>query len=342
MTGQAKIALALLIALNYTDDAETLQRSLDKQTAVEQEQESKYSGKVIIVKSNVPMYTDTSKTDQVTTLEKGTLLYRGDEKDGLLEVSNDNLCGYIEPGVYNEDDVEGYAKSFGLKQQGILISNAPAFAAASYNSKVITNLHRAQKFSNASIVGEFVKLDTKEHNVCYVAKSLVQLDYEFTDIVIEEELEDTSDCEYGVYKGIIGASLLNRYENNDGSSGNLRTEIVNKALSYVGGKYVWGGTNLETGVDCSGFVQQIYKQFGYSLPRNSRYQAESFTAITQDQLQPGDLVFYSANGVVNHVAMYAGDGYIVHASNKKPYPQGGIKVSKMLYKNPVKFVRVVN
>lgn len=341
MTGQAKVALAILLALNYTDDATLLQRSLDKQFALEQENDNKYTNKVIIIKSNVPMYSDASKTNQVTTLEKGTLLYKGVEDNGLLEVSNDDLRGFIDQGTYNDDDVEEYADILGLARQAILVSDTPAFAAASYNSKVLTNLEKSQKFVNASIIGDFVKLDTNEYGICYVPKTLVQLDYDFTDIVIEEDLDDSDNCEYGVYKGIIGASIVNRFTSNTFKADDLRAGIVNKALEYVGGKYVWGGTDLETGVDCSGFVQQIYKQFGYNLPRNSRYQAESYETITQEQLAPGDLVFYSTDGIVNHVAMYIGNGYIVHASNKKPYPQGGIKVSRMLYKTPAKFVKVV-
>lgn len=341
MTGQIKIAIALLLALNYTDEAERLQRSLEKETAVIQEQDSKYAGKIIISESNVPMYSDTSKSEQVTTLEKGTLLYKGAEKDGFLQVSNDDLSGYVEEGNYKTEDIEGYAQELGLKRRGILLCRATAFAAASYNSKAIASLERAQSFSNVDTVGDFIKLND-ENNTYYVAKELVQLDYEFTPIIVEEDTESGDNCEYNVYKGVIGASLMHKYNYSSGETNELRSAIVNKALSYVGGKYVWGGNSLDTGVDCSGFVQQIYKMYGYYLPRNSRYQSESYTAISQSELLPGDLVFYSSNGVINHVAMYIGDGYVVHASNRNPYPAGGIKVSKMLYKAPAKFIRVVN
>ena len=105
----------------------------------------------------------------------------------------------------------------------------------------------------------------------------------------------------------------------------LRESVVAFALQFVGNPYVWGGTSLTRGTDCSGFVQSVYRYFGYHLPRTSaamrRYGVNVGTNL-EDAL-PGDLICY--NG---HVAMYIGGGKIVHASNSAPYPRGGIKVSK--------------
>lgn len=98
--------------------------------------------------------------------------------------------------------------------------------------------------------------------------------------------------------------------------------IVNYALQFVGNPYVWGGTSLTNGADCSGFVQQVYAHFGYSLPRTSSEQRSAGRAVSYSEAQPGDIICYSG-----HVAIYMGGGQIVHASNSAPYPQGGIKVS---------------
>lgn len=98
--------------------------------------------------------------------------------------------------------------------------------------------------------------------------------------------------------------------------------IVNYALQFVGNPYVWGGTSLTNGADCSGFVQQVYAHFGYSLPRTSSEQRSVGRAVSYSEAQPGDIICYSG-----HVAIYMGNGQIVHASNSAPYPQGGIKVS---------------
>jgi len=125
-------------------------------------------------------------------------------------------------------------------------------------------------------------------------------------------------------------------------SAKLRQEVASYALNFVGNPYKWGGTSLTKGADCSGFVQSIYEQFGYDLPRVSKDQAKSAGYCNVkpdiDHLLPGDLIFYTdRKGVVDHVAMYIGDGKIVHAANKKD----GIKVSAYNMRTPYKARRVI-
>lgn len=122
----------------------------------------------------------------------------------------------------------------------------------------------------------------------------------------------------------------------------LRNEIAAYAVQFVGNPYVWGGTSLTKGADCSGFVQSVYKQFGYKLPRVSKDQAVSAgyrdVIPDEDHLLPGDLIFYTdEKGVVNHVAMYIGDGMIVHAASKKK----GIIIAKYTMRTPVSARRIV-
>lgn len=111
----------------------------------------------------------------------------------------------------------------------------------------------------------------------------------------------------------------------------LRTNIKNTAIKYIGGKYVWGGTSLGSGVDCSGFVQQIFKIYGVKLPRTSRDQAKVGTAVSSGNKKVGDLIFYAnSNGVIDHVAIYIGNNQIVHAANSK----SGIKINNWDYRTP--------
>lgn len=118
--------------------------------------------------------------------------------------------------------------------------------------------------------------------------------------------------------------------------------IVEFAVQFVGNKYVWGGTSLTNGADCSGFVQTIYRNFGYSMDRVASAQVDDGTEISENELKVGDLVFYSDGSGISHVAMYIGDGNIIHASNSKPYPQGGIKISPYNYQKPSHFTRIAN
>ena len=99
-------------------------------------------------------------------------------------------------------------------------------------------------------------------------------------------------------------------------------EVVNYALQFVGNPYVWGGTDPVNGADCSGFVQSVYAHFGVALNRTSEAQMANGVSVPYSQAQPGDLICYGS-----HIAIYMGNGQIVHASNSAPYPAGGIKVS---------------
>ena len=110
--------------------------------------------------------------------------------------------------------------------------------------------------------------------------------------------------------------------------------IADYAVQFVGNPYKYGGTSLTNGADCSGFVQSVYKHFGYSLPRVAADQAGAGTKVSTNNLQPGDLLFYHGYG---HVAIYIGGGQVVHASNEKT----GIKISSYNYSPIDKAVRIV-
>lgn len=119
----------------------------------------------------------------------------------------------------------------------------------------------------------------------------------------------------------------------------LRNQIVNYALKFVGNPYVWGGTSLTKGADCSGFTQSVLKNFGIYIPRVSRDQARAGRAVKSSEMRPGDLIFYTnSSRVVNHVAMYIGNGQVVHAASRR----SGIKISTWNYRNPAAIRNVID
>ena len=118
----------------------------------------------------------------------------------------------------------------------------------------------------------------------------------------------------------------------------VRVSLVSYATQFVGNPYVWGGTSLTRGADCSGFVMSVFANYGISLPHSSRAQANCGTKISASDAQPGDLFFYGNGSSINHVAIYIGGGRVVHASS----PKSGIKISGAYYRTPVKVVRVIN
>lgn len=113
-----------------------------------------------------------------------------------------------------------------------------------------------------------------------------------------------------------------------------RTAIVAYAKQFLGNPYVYGGTSLTNGADCSGFTMRIYEHFGIDTGRTSRDQADNGREISLDAIQPGDLLFYASGDYINHVAMYVGGGQVIHASSSTT----GIIYSPAYYRTPYKAV----
>lgn len=115
-----------------------------------------------------------------------------------------------------------------------------------------------------------------------------------------------------------------------------QASIAEYAKQFLGNRYVWGGSSLTGGTDCSGFTMSLYRKYGHSLPHNAAAQAGVTRSVSSPK--PGDLFFYSNGSRINHVAMYIGSGLVIHASN----PSDGIKISNAYYRKPVKIGRVMN
>ena len=151
----------------------------------------------------------------------------------------------------------------------------------------------------------------------------------------QEEKNNSSSSD----SGNSGSDKTEDHTSDSGSSSGLRSDIIGYAQKFVGNRYVWGGESLTNGADCSGFVQAVYGDFGYSIPRTSREQAAGAGKIvSESEMLPGDLVFYTdSSGTVNHVAMYIGNGMIVHAANSRQ----GIIRSNVKYRDIYRVRRVV-
>lgn len=140
----------------------------------------------------------------------------------------------------------------------------------------------------------------------------------------EDGSSDYSETQYDEYGNVIDTDNTVDYDTYESSSSSSSyssgsgSSVVDFATQFVGNPYVWGGTSLTNGADCSGFVQSVYANFGVSLPRTSYEQQNAGTEVSYADAQPGDLICYGG-----HVAIYMGNGQIVHASNSVD----GIKIS---------------
>jgi len=118
----------------------------------------------------------------------------------------------------------------------------------------------------------------------------------------------------------------------------VRVDLVGYACQFVGNPYVWGGTSLTNGADCSGFTLSIFAKYGIYLPHSSAAQANCGRRISASEAKPGDLFFYGSGSRISHVAIYIGNGQIVHASSART----GIKISNAYYRSPICVVRLLD
>ena len=160
----------------------------------------------------------------------------------------------------------------------------------------------------------------------YSDSSDTDVQYDEDGDVVSGSSDSSSDYEYDEYGNVIDSDNTVEYDSysesssssSSSSSSGSGSSVVNYATQFVGNPYVWGGTSLTNGADCSGFVQSVYANFGVSLPRTSYEQQNAGTEVSYADAQPGDLICYGG-----HVAIYMGNGQIVHASNSRD----GIKIS---------------
>ncbi len=160
---------------------------------------------------------------------------------------------------------------------------------------------------------------------------------EWVKIVIDEDEGYVNTQYVKISERLEHAITMKELRYGEGVS-DLRVSIVNYSKQFLGNPYVWGGTSLTKGADCSGYVQSVFRHFNIRLPRTSREQARVGKKISASDAKPGDLFFYGKGGVVNHVAIYIGGGQVINASN----PRSGIKISNAYYRTPYAVRRVIN
>lgn len=236
------------------------------------------------------------------------------EANGWYHITSGEITGYVKS-EYIVTGEEAIQLAYDIMERVAVVTADSLRVRSEMNtdSEIITSIPKGEKITIAEEYDDWIALEIDDE-VGYCSK-------EFVDIEVR----------------LRNAMTLTEARFGEGVSDG-RAALVMFALQYVGNRYVWGGTSLTKGVDCSGFTMQVYKQFGYSLPHYSGAQAKCGKSIKLAEAQPGDLVFYGRGKSIGHVAIYMGNGQIVHASNKRE----GIKVSSVYYRNILKVVRILD
>lgn len=275
-------------------------------------------------------------------------------KDGWAKIVSGKVTGWVKAEfLITDEEAEEYARKVATKMATVTTETLnvrflPSENAKKYdlipegeeievakeylNEEYVNNFmdkHKEDDFDiTKDVDGNDIDLDAMMENlddwICikiddekaFVSKEFVDISFKLERAVAAEEVK--ADEAKGVSSG--------------------RATMVEYAKQFLGNPYVWGGTSLTSGTDCSGFTMRIYEHFGYSIPRTSSAQSSYFTSINSSDAKPGDLFFYGSNGRVSHVAMYIGDGQVIHASTERT----GIKISNAFYRTPIKVGRLIS
>lgn len=236
----------------------------------------------------------------------GTILGK---KGAWVKISSGSLKGYVKKeyiatGADAEKLAEKYGTKYAVLKKGTSVLNVREEKNTS--SDIVTQLPEGKRYTVKSENADWCKVKVQGKSG-YVAKEYVHTKYSFKEAKsLKKKTKET----------------VRSY-----ASENKAESLISYAKQFIGNKYVWGGTSLTNGTDCSGFTLRVFQKFGYSLPRTSAEQAGCGSSVKLSELKPGDLVFYKRGGRVHHVAIYIGGGQIVHAAGAK----WGIITSNMNY-----------
>lgn len=257
--------------------------------------------------------------------------------DYWLEVQVKDKIGWVESSdVVSGIDMEAYILKNGtaFDRTGLVIDPDTQLLSPESNEQVVAVLKEKQK---VTIISEsedylYVKAAGKYGNILKDKVKANEIKFG-----TPEEVKEIPPMMPYVPKN-VDPNTTNGYTSINESE--QRKAICNYAIQWIGRPYVYGGTSLETGIDCSAFVQNVYRQIGIGLPRVSSDQANVGVDIDIKDIRPGDLLFYYDSGLgrIGHVTMYMGNNTVIHASNARL----GVIVSGAGYRPPVRVKRILN
>lgn len=231
-----------------------------------------------------------------------------EEDDGWMKIESGGATGYVSAEyVTTGEKARKLALSSMKYMAEILTDSVAALYEPKEGADVITTFFKGERYDINGETKDWVEIEAVTELSGYVKRETVYTGY-FLDEAIYFSLDGVSET---------------------------RQNLIRKAFEYYGGTYVWGGKELtaEGGVDCSGYTMCLYRMFGVSLPEFSGDQANVGVTVDEDTIRPGDLIFYVGRypGVIGHVAIYIGNGKIIHAASESK----GICVSSWKYGPPV-------
>lgn len=251
----------------------------------------------------------------------------GEGEDTWFKITSGNVQGYIKAEFFYSgpevlDQIENYVTRYTV----VLADRLNVRENPGTDQKRIGYVDCGEKLKMIEYGEEWTKVQYAENKTGYVASQYITVEEQFIYAkTLEEEAAEIAakkaqearakESETGKKENTT--ITVSAPSNNYSTNAELRSAIVEYAMQFLGNKYVHGGNSLVTGTDCSGFTSLIYKEFGYSISRTPGGQlSDAGRSIDLSEAQPGDIICYGADKCT-HVAMYIGDGKIIHSANSK-------------------------
>ena len=240
------------------------------------------------------------------------------EENGWLKIESGGITGYVKAElVARGKEAENLAVEHATVMAIVNTDALNVRSSADLNSSAWTKITKDQRYSVVNQLDGWVQLDLDSGD-----------DEEGEQGAFVSTRDNNVSVSYALYEALSYRPALDRAN----QAAKRRSELVNFACQFVGNPYVWGGTSLTRGCDCSGFTQTIMSKYGVSLPRVSREQAKTGIKVSSENIKPGDLIFYAnRRGVINHVGIYIGNGQVVNAASRR----SGIRIYRWNYRTPV-------
>ena len=317
------------IAETETVEAET-EETVESQ---EETEENEYADLAIAQVSNYVNVRSLPNTDSdiVGKIYNGAvaqvLSVAGEENDWFQIISG-NVEGYIKAEFFLYGDAAAEViDQYVTRYANVIADRLNVREQPSTESKRIGYIDNGERVQLLENQGEWLRVRYTDGKEGYVSSQYVTISEEFVygktleeeakeqeERKILEERENVTEQEVAEDVTIVVTEPVGTYSSN----AELRSSIVNYAMQFLGNRYVHGGSSLVTGTDCSGFISLIYKEFGYSLSRTPSGQLSSNgRSIDYSQIQPGDIICYGKGGKCTHVALYIGNGQIIHSANSR-------------------------
>lgn len=278
-------------------------------------------------------------------------------EDGWTKIESGTVTGWVNNDyIVRGKQAQSYANKVCKKKARVITDTLRVREKPNTDSTIVTLIGANEEMQIIKEKGDWLAVKIDEDLKGYVSKEYVKIEFDFDyatsleeerlkelrEIRIQEENvanqeeivqnEQQNSVQENSQKSEEKQNTNdnNKSSNSEKQTSSSRQKIVDYAVQFVGNPYVYGGTSLTNGTDCSGFTQGVYRHFGVSINRTSREQANNGRSVSLDNVKPGDLIFYKNGSTIGHVALYIGDGKVVHASCERV----GITISNMYYRTP--------